>query len=199
MRFHIAIVASVFMMAFTFVDDPQWQISPGESTVSVEGTSTVHDWTCTATDFEGAVLGTQEQESSQAIPSLAGVTFSVPSDALDCDNGTMNRKTRGALKAEDHPRIVFEMEDAETKSATDNGVTEMVVAGQLAMAGDRRSVQMTVTAFPMEGGDFNVRGELSVNMTDWDIRPPKAMLGVLKTGEEVTIRFNVFARSTKDT
>lgn len=35
-------------------------------------------------------------------------------------------------------------------------------------------------------------GEIKINMTEFNVDPPTALLGTIKTGEEITIKFQVF-------
>ena len=35
------------------------------------------------------------------------------------------------------------------------------------------------------------RGELTLKMSDYEISPPTALMGTIKTGDEVTIRFSI--------
>jgi hypothetical protein len=43
----------------------------------------------------------------------------------------------------------------------------------------------------ISGNRIQIKGSKKVKMTDFNISPPTAMLGTLKTGDEVTISFTL--------
>jgi histidinol dehydrogenase len=76
----------------------------------VEGTSTVRSFSCQATEVKATV----EASGSNAIARLMtgdkaveSVNVAVPSEKLDCGNGTMNEHMRKAIKTADAPTIAF--------------------------------------------------------------------------------------------
>jgi polyisoprenoid-binding protein YceI len=65
--------------------------------------------------------------------------------------------------------------------------------GVLQVAGVEREIALDLA---IERGDatLSVRGEVQLLMTDFGIKPPKAMLGMLRTDPKVTVTFEaVFA------
>ena len=38
---------------------------------------------------------------------------------------------------------------------------------------------------------INIKGEKTLKMSDFDVKPPTALLGTLKTGNDITIKFNL--------
>ncbi len=161
---------------------------PEESTFEVSGTSTLHDWTCAVTDWQGTVVLKQADEAA----SLQATEVVVPIRAIACGNGTMDRKLRKALKAEAYPEIRFELERVDSVAAVAAGY-RLQVQGRLMVAGETRPVQMQVLARPESRG-WRFEGALPLSMKAFGIRPPTAMLGVLRTGDEVVVRFDVVAR-----
>ena len=43
----------------------------------------------------------------------------------------------------------------------------------------------------LSGGRFHFTGEVPVTMSQFGVTPPRAMAGVLRTGDEVTVKFAV--------
>ena len=83
-----------------------------ESTVTVDGTSTLHDWTVTANTMNGSLKseGNVFQE----------ISFVVEAGSLISTRGaTMDKKTHNALKKDEHPKITFSANDV-TFSEGDN-------------------------------------------------------------------------------
>ena len=158
-----------------------------ESRLWVEGTSTVHDWTCEAEAFTGNL---QAVATDADLSSLAGTTVEVAVPGIDCDSGTMNGKVQDALEADDHPRIAFTLTRADVGEQGADGWFVIDATGKLTIAGTTRPVQMDVRGKALGGGRFQLAGQAPVRMTDFGVDPPTAMLGTLKTGDDVTVHFD---------
>ena len=58
------------------------------------------------------------------------------------------------------------------------------------MAGKTNLVDVSGTA-NVSGNKITIEGEHSLNMRDYDIDPPTAMLGTIKVGEIITIKYTL--------
>lgn len=159
--------------------------------LTIDGTSTVRGWTCEAGSFD--LLPSPREGFEEAVlkgePALETVTVTFPVAAIDCGNGTMNDHMRKALKASDHPQIRYRLSRYAIAQA-ESGM-EVDAEGELTIAGTARPVQMAVTIARDASGSIRVRGEQEVRMTDFGVAPPSLMLGTLKVGETVMVKFDV--------
>ena len=158
-----------------------------ESRLWIEGTSSLHDWRCDATGVGGWIE--VEAQESLAVPA-ADVT--VPAAGLDCKNGTMDRKARAALAADDHPALRFVLDRAEVRPGTE-GTFDVAATGRLTVAGTTRTQQLTVAGAALPDGRFRFAGTVPLRMTAFGIDPPTALLGTLKTGDDIVVHFEVIA------
>ena len=99
----------------------------------------------------------------------------------------MDNKAHKALDSDDHPKISFSA-DA-TVSATANSLTK--TKGKLQIAGKEKEVELEFTVAEAKDDQFKVSGKIPVKMSDFGIDPPTAMMGTLKTGDEVFIHFDI--------
>lgn len=153
-----------------------------ESSIWIDGTSNRSDWTVRANEITGAVRAGE----ATAPDSLA---ITVASGEIKGDKGTiMNRKIIGALKSREHPEIVYRLTGAAVSEA-DAGT--LLTEGQLTIAGVTKTVEMEVTAEQLEGGAVRYMGMTPILFTDYGMRPPSALAGALRTGNEVTVHFDV--------
>lgn len=146
-------------------------LRPEGSTFGVTGTSTLHDWACEVTDWWGTIRLGQAGELS----SLQATEVVVPVAAISCKNGTMDRKMREALKAEDYPEIRFVLTQFDAVAAVSEGY-QLQVQGRLAIAGVEQLVQMKVLAQP-EADGWRLLGEQPLSMKAFGIKPPTAHAG----------------------
>lgn len=154
------------------------------SKIWVEGTSTVHDWECQVDQFAGTV---NAEAAEASFATLSTTTLTVPVQGIDCDNGTMNGKVRDALGS---APIRYALSSATVGAPGADGWFPIRTTGQLTINGQTQPVQMTVKGKALDGGRFRLTGEHALKMTDYGVDPPTAMLGTLKTGDQVTVHFD---------
>lgn len=165
-----------------------------DTRVWVEGTSTIHDWSCEAEEISGTV--TPAPEAEQPLSNLQSTSLTIPVDQFECGKDKMNRKLREAFKTDDHPAIEFEANtvSAQVAAAGSGPATSILVKGDLTMAGTTRAIEIRAEGYDQAHGRLKFTGQHQLDMTDYEMDPPTAIWGTIKTGEEVTIHFEVFAK-----
>ena len=157
------------------------------STLEILGTSTIHDWVITCEGFTGTG---QIAISDNKLEGINNLKVTIPVKGLDSGKGMMDDKTYEALKEEDHPYINYNL--TEIKSITAKGSNTHILAakGKLTIAGVTRDIAHNVNATILEN-KAQFSGEYTLDMTAYSVEPPTAMMGSIKTGKEVTIKFKV--------
>ena len=165
------------------------------SQLRVEGTSTIHDWTCKA----HSVTGTVEMESNlDASFDIVGTPIVVPVAGLDCDNGTMNKKMLKALGSKGSPNILFELDDAVISTDQAENPTHVIVDGWLMIAGRTNRIQATGISISRVSEGLEFSGSFKLLMSDFGVKPPTALLGTIRTGDQVEIHFNLLVSEEKE-
>ncbi len=152
-------------------------------TVTIEGSSNVHGWTCAAAQVAGTGDGTP---AAAGLTALTALTVTVPVAQIECGNGTMNGKLRTALLATTAPTVRFVL-----TSATVSARSAVTASGRLTIAGQTRPVQITAQGQPVSGNRYRFTGSVPLLMSQYGIRPPTAMMGTMRTRDAVTVRFDV--------
>ena len=146
------------------------------SLVRVEGTSTLHQWTMEGT----AINGTIDSTAPAAV-------VTIPVTSLKSEHTKMDKLMAEALKADKFPQIKYELIDAEVPA---NVATFNVKAkGKLTIAGVTRDVVLDVQGARGADGRYVLTGTAPVKMTAFGIKPPTAMMGTIKTGDDVKVTF----------
>lgn len=176
-------------LSFTHVIAQNFNADPANSEVTITGTSTIHDWESTAEEFSGTASLTIVD--GQLI-SIENLTFNVLVEGIKSGKRGMDKKTYGALDEKKHPNIVFNL----TKVNTIENET-ISAAGDLTIAGVTKSIEMKVAYAIGEEGTITFTGEQPITMTDYKIKPPKAVFGTIKCGDDVVVHFDTnFTDST---
>lgn len=194
------------------------------SQVRLEGETNIHDWQCRTGDLDVAAYlsaapdvlldtlreieeGANRKGALQALPEQPGLTasftLSIPIDGLDCGNRRMERDLRSTLEAEEFPAIHYgfnAVEQAFVAPSEGGGppLITLVVAGQISLAGQSRTVLFPVEARRVSGRSFQLRGRLPVRMTDFGIEPPQALLGLIQARDRLTVEVDLLLEIVDD-
>lgn len=178
-----SILLSLLLISGTLFAQSNFEVKNFEMTI--DGTSSLHDWTSQVTQVyaEGKV-----DLSGGALKGINSLVVTVPVTSIESGKNVMDKKTYSALESDDHPTVTYELSKV---LSLDNayGSYTIKTEGDLTIAGTTNKVQMTVKGTLVESGVIRFQGSKSLKMTDFGIDPPTALLGTLKTGDEVTINF----------
>ena len=100
----------------------------------------------------------------------------------------MDKLMADALKAKTHPEIRFEMTSATPRSTNGNAFV-LETKGKLTIAGVTRDVAFDVQGSRNADGRYTLVGQAPIKMSDYGIKPPTAMMGTIKTGNDVKVTF----------
>lgn len=146
----------------------------GESTLTIDGTSTLHDWTVTANAMQGTLT------AADALPKE--ISFGVNVGDIESDRGTtMDNKMYAALKKDEHPKVSFTLQEIKGAST---------FVGTLDIAGVEKQVEIEAN-IDSSGEGIKIRGEKKIILQDYGMEPPTAMFGQIIVGDEVTVKFDL--------
>lgn len=188
------IVSLVFFYSVSEAQTVKLNVNNEETTMTVSGTSTLHDWTSEVKTVNGYVEVNEKMIDKQKIKKgeeIPLVEIIVPVKAIISPRGaTMDKKTYNALKSEEHPEISFKLENCKIGdiSGTD---FQMSATGDLTIAGVTKKVDFPVTGKMISNEKMSFAGAYKLNMVDYEMEPPSAMFGQIETGEEVEIKFEL--------
>lgn len=180
----LTIILVGFLASFSTQAQSIFNLDNATSNVIVKGTSSLHDWEAKAESNEASFTATLNDEG--LIESVSELVFTVDVKSIESGKGMMNGKIYSAFDSKKHPKIVFTL--SEIKEITQDSI---FATGVLAMAGKEQTVDLVVNYQIQDDLSIKIAGSKSLMMTDYGMKPPKAMLGTLKTGDEVEIVFDV--------
>jgi hypothetical protein len=161
-----------------------------ESRMILAGTSNVNRWSCSSGAFDRVTTAGRERLMKVELP-LRDIAIAVPVRSLACGNDRMNADLREALRAEVHPDITFILAGYRIDALPRPGADYAAVAvGQLSVAGVVRQVEIPLRAQRTAEG-LHGAGTLILRMTDFGIKPPVALFGLIRARNEITVSFDV--------
>ncbi|MBX2963913.1 MAG: YceI family protein [Cyclobacteriaceae bacterium] len=154
--------------------------------MSVTGSSTLHEWESEVTQVEGS--GALTLDGNQ-LTTIKDVVVKMPVTGIKSTKGkTMDNKTYEAFNSEKNPTIQYKLGAAKISGS---GEFTVVATGNLSMAGTTKPIELSAKAKVLANGDVQITGSHTLNMKDWNMVPPTAMMGTIKVGEEVTVKFDI--------
>ena len=157
------------------------------SFVRIEGTSSLHDWKMEGTIINGSITAPPiEQWTTSATPS-SEVSVAIPVTSIKSEHAKMDKLMAEALKSGANPTIRYELTNAVLAQPGETFVLD--TRGKLTIAGVRRDVAMKIAGARGSGGAYTLTGQVPIRMSDYGIKPPTAMLGMLKTDPKVIVTF----------
>lgn len=185
----LALAATLALPAAGEAQGSRRDLLPG-SRVWVEGTSNKSDWSVQATELSGFVVLQLRQDELE----VSSGSFTVPAKKIVSEQGViMDRLMHGALKANEHPTIVYQLDSA-TVAAAAGGAFTLGTTGQVTIAGVSRPVREPVQAERLANGTLRFTGSHTVLMNEHGMTPPTAMFGTLRTGNRVVVHFELLVK-----
>ena len=158
--------------------------------ITIDGSSNVHEWTASTTTVRvtraqlAAPLSGPDVWTEIVKPgTLTGFEIAIPAATLSSPKEGLDKNMHKALNVTTHPDITFRLLRLEPGAP---GALKAI--GTLNVAGVEREVALDLKT-EQTGGALTVRGSTQLLMTDFGIKPPKAMLGMLKTDPKVKVTF----------
>lgn len=165
------------MLAWVVAPAQQFKSNKSESSMTISGTSTLHDWESVVEEFTATCK--MDGDKMQSAAFRAEVT------SIKSGTNAMDQNTYKAMNSEKFPNISFV-----SKSIKSDG-NYIIVSGALTIAGETKSINLKLKREQWTAESLNVSGDYTLKMTDYGIDPPRAMLGTIRTGDEVTITFDI--------
>lgn len=181
------IISGIFMLAtgmFLFAQSA-YQVKSFKMTVA--GTSTLHAWESNV----GKVVAKADIAADAAIQSIKNLYVEVDVKSIVSTKGkVMDNKTWEALKADKHPKITFKLTKVESISKSGSDFV-IKTTGNLSIAGVTKSVPLEAKGKILANGDLEFSGSKLIVLSDFGMEQPTALMGTVKVGKEVTVKFSL--------
>jgi len=177
------------------------------SQLKINGTSSVHDWEVKTRLIGGKMTWDTSfplDPSRAELPKLTAVptvSVIVPVRNIESGKQRMNEVMHGALNAQKHKYARYKLKEIKLAEKKRNAGDPILfdTKGTLSVNGKTAPVTMQVRIAKAEGDKLKVSGKVSLKMSQFGVVPPapKIALGLIKTGDEVTVEFDWFVAPKK--
>jgi hypothetical protein len=167
----------------------------------INGKTNVNSFQCNYSNV--LKTGVQEMEAfyDDGCIYFKNAFFNLNTSAFDCGNKLMNKDFRDLLKADKHPDLEIQLDcikvgdgsSLHTLPVASNArsrINEALVSAHFNIAGQIQDYQFPVEIV-QKGKDRMYTGTLVLNIRDFEIDPPKKMMGMIVVDEWIEIDFYV--------
>lgn len=192
-----AAAATVLGMGTMALAAPQVVYKPvaKKSSVKVDGTSTLHDWTVKSDSISGtASFPGRWNKKGDLRPDLQNKTEQPAFDAtiqvktLTSGESGMDDTMFDAMNKDKFQTITYKLTSATLKDTDpSHGVYRYDTTGDLTVHGVTQKISMVLTVQQLAKERVTISGKTDLKMTQFKIDPPTAMLGMIKSGNKITV------------
>ena len=190
-RQHILFTATLFLLLGGSAFAQNINIDKEKSRLWIEGRSNVNQFNCRAERYNTTINqpGSQNEQLD--------VEVDIAVSGFECGKRRMNRDLNEALRSEDFPNISFDYKETRSMSYDDSkDQLVLTVVGYLTGAGHRKEIEFPMEATALEDGTLRATGVTELRMTDYNVEPPTALLGLVKVEDSLTVHFELFANTS---
>jgi len=176
---HSLLFTFLFLLSLENQAQQNYSADVNNSKVLIKGTSNIHDW-----EMEVKSLKSEMKVSEDSIMKVHSITFNVPVKSMKSGKSSMDKNSYEALKAEEHEFIKFSSNAIKYLSG------KYLATGDLIISGHKRQIEIPLQ-LSKQGDELSLSTSHKINMLDYEIEPPKALFGTVRTGKTVDVIINL--------
>ncbi len=185
----IRFIAITFFMGSSILMSAQsYTIDNTQSSLAVHGTSTLHDWKLNAKTIKG--MATLEVKGKE-LKGIKSLSIEVPVATMNSGLDAIDNHMRTAMTANDASVVTFILTEVTNLTANTIGGYTVQADGNISIIKNSKPVALQATIEMKENGAIRIFGETHISMTDYEVEPPQAEMGSIKTEDDVKVIFDV--------
>lgn len=159
------------------------------SELTITGDTNINTFKC---DFNPDLLPRETKIKHNSEGSEIGFKNAVlrlNNKGFDCGNKGINKDFHSLLRSEEYPEIELELKKVSLINAN-----SAVADVRIFIAGISNDYRVPVKI--TETGDQYLMGNLKLNITDFELAPPKKLFGLIKLKDDIEINFNLSVKNS---
>lgn len=194
----VLLIATIFLVGARSglpVADPvkvRYQIE-SESKLYLKGTTNVNTFSCDCTDRFPYKYLEAESQGGHTRYKNAGIRITVGN--FNCRNRKIEADLQDAMKADKYPYISIDLAETWQDEKCLNGGCkdwfDVQAKVRITITNITKERSVAARAKVIGKNRFQLRGEESMNMSEFGIHPPHAMFGLIKVNDLITFCFDL--------
>lgn len=169
------------------------------SSLWIEGTSTVHDFESRTKDVKVTLKGAPQGAAPIDAAGLAllikssaiqNVEVLVPVATLRSGKDGLDKNLRKSMRADEFPSVRFQLDRYTLAASASADTIPIKGEGKLTIAGKQNPVTLDARLIA-DGRGLWLEGSKVLKMSEYGIKPPTMMMGTLRVGDPITVRYRL--------
>ena len=162
------------------------QVILEERSLSINGTSNVNDFECNYLSISEPDTLEYEVEAKESVIEVEGDNLSMYVESFDCGKKGINRDFRKTLLSDKYPTI-----DVTLERLIHEKSRPVIAEVLISLAGVSRLYQVDISSQTKEGEINKIQGTQVIKLSDFNLKPPRALFGLVKVSDEMDIHFTL--------
>ena len=156
------------------------------STLHIYGTTNVNTFNCVL-NFENvnSIVQTSYTLRNNRL-FFENTELKLDNSCFDCGNNMMNKDFLEMLDSDNYPYITFQLKEVVVNPKQKD---EIYAFASITLAGKTKLYSIPLTLKKIES--IKAVGCLSIKLTDFELEPPKKVLGLIVVNDEIDINFDL--------
>lgn len=181
------------------LEEVQFHILP-QSALTLQGNSTLHKFALEAQEVNGSLVinkADYQQDPLQSVTDSAQGQVKIPVSELSSGEKGLDNNMKKAMDAKKYPVITYRLTNVilADSATTDSGWTRFQTTGALTIHGVTKTISMVVLGKQINENQLRFKGQKSIKMSDFGVKPPVLMFGAIKTDDTIIVNFNLLVEA----
>lgn len=185
-----------FLAAMLLKDSPgpvaeRWVIQKN-SNLCIEGRTNMNGFRCDITEYlqPDTIYIFNDEKTIRPIPIRGGLSINIK--RFDCHQKFITNDLRKTLKADEQPMLKIDLLNIGFYNGDAVNIKGLVNIG---LAGVVKMVEIDYTVRVGSPGYLELTGSRRLKFSDFGLKPPQKLAGLIKVQEELNVRFQLVLRS----
>lgn len=181
-RYCMLMLFSFLAISGNVVTAQSLKLNPKTFSMTIFGTTNVHDFDTKVTQASGTLVIDNGKVQAMVVE--------IPVKGIKSKEKLMDTKTYEAFNADKNPTITFKLTDASSLQVNGNDIS-ITAIGNLTVAGVTKKVALKAIGKIVKPGVYQFKGSIALKMTDFKMSPPTAMMGMMRVGDAITLKYDI--------
>jgi hypothetical protein len=161
-----------------------------DSQLSIDGKTNVNSFKCAISEYKGRDTLVLHEGGMNVRPVFVKGSVSLEASSFDCGLALMTSDFRKTIESKSHPYIVidfisFERTPRYGKEESFKGIVK------ISLGGVTRLFEMDCRIEANSSGKIHLTGEKNFTFSDFNLQPPKRMMGLVKVEQSLNVGFHL--------
>jgi hypothetical protein len=193
MKLILLIIGALFFKGSAPPLAERWVIQKN-SNLCIEGRSNITSFRCDITEYlqPDTIYIFKDEQMRKSIPIKGGLTIRIK--RFDCHQKYITNDLRKTLKSDEQPDLKINLLNINYYNGDTDNIKGWV---SIELAGVTKRTEIDYQVLARNTDILQLNGSRKLRFSDFGLKPPQKLSGLIKVEDELTVRFQLILRSIK--